>query len=429
MNLGLIKLSFEEKISMLVKVLLNTGDKFSGLLKRVFQENDAKTCSLALDLYWEILKKSVFSTHFCDNSLNCEICTRGFDAFQQFVLENCSGPRYSAYIRNSLTSMLLDKKWSMYKPVAMSQSVICPGVWKSYFSAMKGVTDESLIKQSLMDVSSLLIENSDNWSDLAKQENWPMWIFELTIPDFESMSITNLAEKKRPNKVIVDISEVQKLSLNVITLILNRKMFQTWTFIHDLRLIFSKIRCIFHLDKEKIWIISALVMNALLKRASFDFESSKPDCSSSVYWQNLKFELKIFDLITFMPDLWSSISVDNEIRVKHENASQFTKFAFRNSAFRDALLIILRSMIHFLKCFKHDRNAGIFKSKDSVLDGKKETFISRISEFYVGVVDLLEKEHIELDSKEYLSMLEQSIHTLRLKLYPESRKIFVKKIK
>jgi hypothetical protein len=167
-------------MKILAQSLYEFAMEYAPILKdkmaEVFKINHPESHGLAIDLFWELLKKESSDRHMCSSSLTCPICTSIDSNFNQFVKDNLTNPQFaSEAVMRSLMGTLIDDVWFPIKPIAFNNKVVRPGLWKSYFTVLKNC-DIPLKAEFLRDTYSLFIDNEDNASTLISQRNWLGWI-------------------------------------------------------------------------------------------------------------------------------------------------------------------------------------------------------------------------------------------------------------
>lgn len=167
-------------LKILQQVLFEFLYQYASLLKdfvlKVMEIDDPEYHALAIDLYWELLKKELSDKHMCSKSLLCSTCSKVDNSFNEFIewyldsYTNSSEP-----VLKSMLGALLDEVWHPIKPLPFDNPVVRPGIWKSFFLLLTKA-NESLLNDALQDAFSLLIDNSNNALDIAAQPHWIKWI-------------------------------------------------------------------------------------------------------------------------------------------------------------------------------------------------------------------------------------------------------------
>jgi hypothetical protein len=157
-------------------VLMNYGNLLKDKVLKVFALDDSESHGLAIDLYWELLKRGLSDRHMCNSSLKCSICRRVDVEFNAFSQNYLMTSKFSTEpVMRSLLGALLDDAWHPVKPLPFNNDVVRPGIWKSYFSALTN-SEESLFNECLQDAFSLILDNKQNSFDIAGQEGWVKWL-------------------------------------------------------------------------------------------------------------------------------------------------------------------------------------------------------------------------------------------------------------
>eukprot|EP00475_Leptophrys_vorax_P010763 TRINITY_DN17335_c0_g2_i3.p1 TRINITY_DN17335_c0_g2~~TRINITY_DN17335_c0_g2_i3.p1 ORF type:complete len:470 (+),score=110.17 TRINITY_DN17335_c0_g2_i3:55-1410(+) len=172
------------------KVLWSSTALLKDRLAKVFEVYQPRAQTLALDLYWELLKTRARDKHLCGNVLDCNICAEADDDFVSFVrrdafTSNCS----LRAVLDSIFGAMIDDFWQEMKPIPFNQTVIRPRLWEICFEAV-GRSKESDFEGFLRECFVLVLDNPQNTIALCTMKAWQSWV----IPLSKSPSMTKRCE-------------------------------------------------------------------------------------------------------------------------------------------------------------------------------------------------------------------------------------------
>ena len=166
---------------ILYKLLIERSSMTLQKLQKVFDVESSEAHALAIDLYWQILKKSHLTSHICKTPLSCSLCAAADAQFNQFCLNHLSGSRCTSIrVKETLLGIMVDEVWSLDKPLVLNQHVLRPGIWQAYFFHMNGA-GPNVLEDCLRDGFSLIINNSSNALDILAQNGWEAWILPFSV--------------------------------------------------------------------------------------------------------------------------------------------------------------------------------------------------------------------------------------------------------
>jgi hypothetical protein len=179
------------KMKILAQALYEFALEYSPIVKdkiyEVFKLDDPESHGVAIDAFWEFLKKENSERHLCSSPLNCPMCISVDNEFNTFVNEYVNNPAFaSESVMRSLMGTLIDEVWFPIKPVAFNNRVVRPGLWKSFFLVLQNCTLQ-LKAEFLKDTYSLFIDNEENAFNLINQKSWIRYLMPIipTVQGFD----------------------------------------------------------------------------------------------------------------------------------------------------------------------------------------------------------------------------------------------------
>lgn len=158
-------------------LLMGRGSGLQKRLSKVFLIREAEYAhALAVDLFWELVKRERASTHLCKDASQCLLCEKGTNALIQFVKRGLVDKGWTASVRvvASVRAAMMDEFWCVDKPVALGQKVLRPHLWELYFL----VIDNSAIEDFAWFIqdASVLCSNPENAVNMGGLSNWEHWV-------------------------------------------------------------------------------------------------------------------------------------------------------------------------------------------------------------------------------------------------------------
>jgi len=283
---------------ILLRLLFDQSLLLENCILDLFGKTSIVSQPLAIDFYWEKMRKSLLETHFCSNSLTCPACYRADSNFLQLIETLCNLKPYllSESIRDCLLAAMIDEEWSPMKPNALNQSVIRPRLWSGLFFMARRAS-AAVSKRILEDAFSMFVQNFKNAISFSSISGWQHFLLPFIANDFSQ--------------------ETAVLGHNILT----RTLY--WTFIKSSRFVSVLIETLMIIETslisgqpshslEKAYgLISALLQSLYGTKDIFAITSFS--MTQQIY-QNLVTFLDLIEVFLLRTENWGDVSRCQEIQ-------------------------------------------------------------------------------------------------------------------